>query len=57
MRTHPLGRSKTEVTELSFGAAGIGSLFTEVSDQDAAEAVAAAWDGGIRSFEIGRAHV
>ena len=51
MRTHPLGRSKTEVTELSFGAAGIGSLFTEVSDQDAAEAVAAAWDGGIRSFD------
>jgi D-threo-aldose 1-dehydrogenase len=51
MRTHPLGRSKTEVTELSFGAAGLGSLFTEVSDQDAAEAVAAAWDGGIRSFD------
>ena len=51
MRTHPLGRSRTEVTELSFGAAGIGSLFTEVSDQDAAEAVAAAWDGGIRSFD------
>ncbi|MEY9838654.1 aldo/keto reductase [Streptacidiphilus sp. EB103A] len=51
MRTHPLGRSKTEVTELSFGAAGIGSLFTEVSEQDAAEAVAAAWDGGIRSFD------
>lgn len=51
MRTHPLGRSKTEVTELSFGAAGLGNLFTEVSDQDAAEAVAAAWDGGIRSFD------
>ena len=51
MRTHPLGRSKTQVTELSFGAAGIGSLFTEVSDQDAAEAVAAAWAGGIRSFD------
>jgi D-threo-aldose 1-dehydrogenase len=51
MRTQPLGRSKTEVTELSFGAAGLGNLFTEVSDQDAAEAVAAAWDGGIRSFD------
>ncbi|WP_042402546.1 aldo/keto reductase [Streptacidiphilus carbonis] len=51
MRAHPLGRSSTEVTELSFGAAAIGNLFAEVSDQDAAEAVAAAWDGGIRSFD------
>ncbi|MFC1443406.1 aldo/keto reductase [Streptacidiphilus sp. N1-10] len=51
MRTHPLGRSKTEVTELSFGAAAIAGLFTEVGEQDAAEAVAAAWDGGIRSFD------
>ncbi|QFZ73132.1 aldo/keto reductase [Streptomyces fagopyri] len=49
MRT--LGRSGVEVSALSFGAAGIGNLFTPVSDEQAHEAVDAAWDGGIRSFD------
>ncbi|MET8285230.1 aldo/keto reductase [Streptomyces sp. NPDC048448] len=49
MRT--LGRSGVEVSALSFGAAGIGNLFTAVSDEAAYEAVDAAWDGGIRSFD------
>ncbi|MEV6528764.1 aldo/keto reductase [Streptomyces sp. NPDC051639] len=49
MRT--LGRSGVEVSALSFGAAGIGNLFTTVSDEAAYEAVDAAWDGGIRSFD------
>lgn len=49
MRT--LGRSGVEVSALSFGAAGIGNLFTAVSDEAACEAVDAAWDGGIRSFD------
>jgi D-threo-aldose 1-dehydrogenase len=39
------------VTELSFGGAAIGNLFTEVSEQDARAAVDAAWDGGIRTFD------
>jgi D-threo-aldose 1-dehydrogenase len=46
-----LGKSPVHVTELSFGAAAIGNLFTEVSDDDAGAAVDAAWDGGIRSFD------
>jgi D-threo-aldose 1-dehydrogenase len=48
---HRLGRSRVEVTELSFGAAAIGNMFTEVSDEAAAAAVDAAWDGGIRTFD------
>jgi len=46
-----LGRSGVEVSELSFGAAGIGNLFTAVSDEQAYEAVDAAWAGGIRYFD------
>jgi D-threo-aldose 1-dehydrogenase len=47
----PLGRSGVQVTELSFGGAAIGNLFTEVSEADARAAVDAAWDGGIRTFD------
>ncbi|MFF4346010.1 aldo/keto reductase [Streptomyces sp. NPDC001530] len=46
-----LGSSGVEVSELSFGAAGIGNLFTAVTDEQAYEAVDAAWAGGIRSFD------
>lgn len=46
-----LGRSPVSVTELSFGGAAIGGLYTEVSDEDARAAVDAAWDGGIRTFD------
>ncbi|MEU6657476.1 aldo/keto reductase [Streptomyces sp. NPDC046821] len=46
-----LGRSGVEVSPLSFGAAAIGNLFTEVSDEDAYAAVEAAWDAGIRYFD------
>ncbi|WP_369264413.1 aldo/keto reductase [Streptomyces sp. R35] len=46
-----LGRSGVEVSELSFGAAGIGNLFTSVSDEQAYEAVDAAWAGGMRYFD------
>jgi D-threo-aldose 1-dehydrogenase len=46
-----LGRSPVRVTELSFGGAAIGNLFTEVTDDDARAAVDAAWDGGIRAFD------
>ena len=53
-RTLPLrrlGRSPVHVTELSFGGAAIGNLYTEVSEQDARAAVDAAWAGGIRTFD------
>jgi D-threo-aldose 1-dehydrogenase len=46
-----LGRSPVHVTELSFGGAAIGNLFTEVGEDDARAAVDAAWDGGIRTFD------
>jgi D-threo-aldose 1-dehydrogenase len=46
-----LGGSAVSVTELSFGGAPIGNLFTQVSDEDAQAAVDAAWDGGIRTFD------
>jgi D-threo-aldose 1-dehydrogenase len=51
MRLRQLGTSKIQVTELSFGGAAIGNMFTEVSDDAAVAAIAAAWDGGIRTFD------
>ncbi|MFI5534045.1 aldo/keto reductase [Kitasatospora sp. NPDC051853] len=51
MSTHPLGRTAVQVSELSFGAAGIGNLATPVTDREAAETLAAAWAGGIRTFD------
>ena len=49
--SRPLGRSPVRVTEVSFGAAPIGNLFAVVSDDAAAGAVAAAWAGGLRTFD------
>ncbi|CAM3956988.1 aldo/keto reductase [Kibdelosporangium persicum] len=39
------------VTKFGFGAAGIGNLYTEVSDADAEAALQAAWDAGVRYFD------
>ncbi|GAA3536020.1 aldo/keto reductase [Streptomyces osmaniensis] len=46
-----LGRTDVEVSPLSFGGAAIGNLYTEVGEEQAHEAVAAAWDAGIRHFD------
>jgi D-threo-aldose 1-dehydrogenase len=51
MQSTRLGRSAVRVTELSFGTAGIGNLYTPVDDETASGAVNAAWDTGIRSFD------
>ncbi|MFE7216270.1 aldo/keto reductase [Streptomyces sp. NPDC057611] len=51
MRQNQLGRSAVRVSELSFGAAGIGNLFTAVADHQAEQAVTAAWDAGVRYFD------
>ncbi|MEV5010303.1 aldo/keto reductase [Streptomyces sp. NPDC093064] len=51
MRQNRLGRSAVPVSELSFGAAGIGNLFTPVTDHQAEQAVTAAWDAGVRYFD------
>lgn len=46
-----LCRSRARVTELSFGAADTGNLFTPATDSDAADAVDAVWEAGTRSFD------
>jgi D-threo-aldose 1-dehydrogenase len=46
-----LGRSRVEVSRLGFGAAGIAGLYTEVGEEQAHEAVRAAWQRGIRYFD------
>ncbi|MFE5239429.1 MULTISPECIES: aldo/keto reductase [unclassified Streptomyces] len=51
MRRIRLGHSAVEITELSFGAAAIGNLFSEVDPGQAAAAVDAAWDEGVRYFD------
>ncbi|OIJ67277.1 aldo/keto reductase [Streptomyces mangrovisoli] len=51
VRRRTLGRSGVEVGPLAFGAAGIGNLYTEVTDEQAYDAVAAAWHSGIRYFD------
>lgn len=51
MKTRILDRLDTPITELGFGAAGIGNLLGEVSNTDAEQAVDAAWQQGIRYFD------
>ncbi|WP_405652379.1 aldo/keto reductase [Streptomyces sp. RK9] len=46
-----LGRSGVKVSALSFGGAGIGNLYSPVSDDDAACAIGSAWDAGLRYFD------
>ncbi|MDT0447538.1 aldo/keto reductase [Streptomyces hesseae] len=46
-----LGRSGVPVTRLGFGGAALGGLFRPVTADDAAEAVRAAWDAGVRYFD------
>ncbi|WP_285563955.1 aldo/keto reductase [Streptomyces sp. RTGN2] len=47
----PLGGSSTWTSPLAFGAATLGNLFTETTDDQAAATVEAAWNHGIRSFD------
>ncbi|GAA3165247.1 MULTISPECIES: aldo/keto reductase [Nonomuraea] len=51
MRTRQLGRSAVRVTELGFGGGPLGGLFDPLDDDTAAQALAAAWDAGIRYFD------
>lgn len=46
-----LGRSGVEVSGLGFGAAVIGNLYTEVTDEQAYDAVSEAWRQGLRYFD------
>ena len=47
-----LNRSGLRPTRLGFGAASIGGLFEAVSDEDAVATANAAWDLGIRLFDM-----
>ncbi|MGW6024203.1 aldo/keto reductase [Streptomyces sp. NPDC055099] len=51
MARRAIGPGGVEVTELSFGAAGLGNLYTPVTDEEAAAAIDAAWEAGIRYFD------
>jgi D-threo-aldose 1-dehydrogenase len=46
-----LGRTAVEVTEIGFGGGPLGGLFEPLDDDQAAEALSAAWDAGIRYFD------
>ena len=51
MRTRTINGTDVSLTEIGFGAAVIGNLYRETSDQAAEEAVHAAWQAGIRYFD------
>jgi len=51
MRTRRLGQTGVEVTELGFGGAPIGNLYSVVDDETAFDTIAAAWAGGVRYFD------
>lgn len=50
MREHRL-RTGTRLTELGFGAAQLGNLYRETTEEEASAAVDAAWDAGVRYFD------
>ncbi|PNV31477.1 aldo/keto reductase [Streptomyces sp. DH-12] len=50
-RHRRLGNRAVRISTLAFGAAGIGNLFTPVTDEEAARAVDAAWEAGVRYFD------
>ncbi|RKN43922.1 aldo/keto reductase [Streptomyces hoynatensis] len=50
MRVRRRGRGP-ELTELGFGAAQLGNLYRATTDEEAAGAVAAAWEAGLRYFD------
>lgn len=51
MRRRKIPRTAIELTELGFGGSVIGNLYRAVSDEEAADAVTAAWNAGIRYFD------
>jgi D-threo-aldose 1-dehydrogenase len=47
----PLGNTGLELSTFSFGAAGIGNLYREVSREDTMATLETAWEAGIRYFD------
>ncbi len=46
-----LGRTDVHLSQLGFGGAGLGDLFTVVPEEDAIATLAAAWNEGIRYYD------
>lgn len=46
-----LGRTEVMLPQFGFGAAPLGELFTKVSDREAEDTLAEAWDAGIRYYD------
>ncbi|MEU2427283.1 aldo/keto reductase [Streptomyces sp. NPDC007851] len=51
MRRRTIPTTAVQVTELGFGASVIGNLYRTTTAEDAAAALAAAWDAGIRYYD------
>lgn len=51
MKTNRIGSTAVEVTDISFGCAGLGNLFRKVEDETAEAVLARAWERGIRYFD------
>lgn len=51
MKYRRLGSTDLSLTELSFGAAGIGNLYRMVSREDAMATLETAWNAGMRYFD------
>lgn len=45
------GSASVEFTRLGFGTAPLGNIYQAITDEEAAEVVAAAWDSGVRYFD------
>lgn len=52
MKYHELGKTGMKVSELSFGASSLGSVFHEINEPRAYEAVYAAIDGGMNFIDV-----
>lgn len=52
MQTRTIGRTGLEVTEISFGTAALGGIYRTCPRDQAMETLQAAWDGGIRYFDV-----
>jgi D-threo-aldose 1-dehydrogenase len=50
--TRALGRTGLQVTQLGLGCSALGSLFHTVSEAEAHATIGAAWDGGVRYYDV-----
>jgi D-threo-aldose 1-dehydrogenase len=51
MKTRPVGKTDLQISEISFGCAPLGNLYHPITEEQAEEVLAAAWNAGIRYFD------